>query len=185
MAAGGYAGTGGLQVTLGGVNANLINGHVGRLDLHPQPGGCRERACQLSLALQTGPGNGYYEFDEFSRVLVKVDGTQYGRGAKNYVDHIGGDGSSSQGNSSTYVVTTDWQQVEIYLGNLPAGSHSLVLGGFNNKKDASDETTTLVIDDVLLTSGNAAPVTSDAETVVGPGGHQPVPGLQPGHCPVR
>ena len=56
-----------------------------------------------------------YEFDEYTRMLVKVDGVQYGRGAKNYVDHIGGDGSSSQGNSNTYLPTTDWQQVR----NLP------------------------------------------------------------------
>ena len=54
-----------------------------------------------------------YEFDEFSRVRVKVDGVEIGRGVKTYVDHIGGDGSSTQGNSSTYLPTTDWQQVQI------------------------------------------------------------------------
>ena len=108
-----------------------------------------------------------YEFDEYTRMLVKVDGIQYGRGAKNYVDHIGGDGSSSQGNSSTYLPTTDWQQYEIYLGDLAAGSHTIVLGGYNNKKDAADESTTATIDDVVVTSGNAAPVTTAAQTLAG------------------
>ncbi len=108
-----------------------------------------------------------YEFDEYSRVLVRVDGVQYGRGAKNYVDHVGGDGSSSQGNSSSYLPTTDWQQVELYVGGLAAGDHTIVLGGYNNKKNASDESTTIVIDDVLLTSGNPAPAASAAEILAG------------------
>ena len=56
----------------------------------------------------------------YPRMLVKVDGVQYGRGAKNYVDHIGGDGSSSQGNSNTYLPTTDWQQHEVLRGQ-PGG----------------------------------------------------------------
>ena len=78
-------------------------------------------------------------------------------GSKNYVDHIGGDGSSSQGNSSSFLPTTDWRQIDIYLGDLAAGSHTFILGGSNNKKDAADESTTLVIDDVIITSGNASP----------------------------
>ncbi len=93
---------------------------------------------------------------------------QYGRGAKTYIDHVGGDGSSTQGNSSTYLPTTEWQQVSIYLGNLAAGSHTLVLGGLNNKKDASDESTTLVIDDVVLNAtGQPAPASSAAEVLAG------------------
>ena len=111
------------------------------------------------------------------RMLVKVDGVQYGRGAKNYVDHIGGDGSSTQGNSNTYLPTTDWQQAEIYLGNLAAGSHTIVLGGYNNKKDAADESTTATIDDVVVTSGNAAPVVCCRADAGEPGEYQPVPGL--------
>ncbi len=150
---GGYSGTGGLQVTLGGIDATVINGMSGAwtytLNL-----AAAESGVKLSFRYKLDQGVAY-EFDEYSRVLVKVDSTQYGRGAKNYVDHIGGDGSSSQGNSSTYVVTTDWQQVDIYLGSLSAGNHTIVLGTYNNQKDASDESTTLVIDDVSLTSGNA------------------------------
>ncbi len=161
---GGYSSTGGLQVTLGGSDATLITGMSGAwtysLNL-----GAAESGLKLSFRYKLDQGI-YYEFDEYSRILIKVDGTQYGRGGKNYVDHIGGDGSSTQGNSNTYVVTTDWQQVEIYLGDLAAGSHTLSLGAYNNKKDATDEITTLVIDDVVLTSGNLPPTASAAQTLV-------------------
>jgi hypothetical protein len=162
---GGYSSTGGLQVALGGVDANAITGISGgwsyTLNLS-----VAESGVSLSfryILSQTAT----YEFDDYSRVLVKVDGVQYGRGSKNYVDHIGGDGSSTQGNSSSYLPTTDWQQVDIYLGNLTAGNHTIVLGGYNNKKDASDESTTLVLDDVLLTSGNPSPVPTNAQTLTG------------------
>ncbi len=163
ITSGGYGGTGGLQVSLGGVDANAISGMSGAWN-YTLNLAAAESGVQLSFRYKIDQGTAY-EYDEYSRVLVKVDGVQFGRGAKNYVDHVGGDGSSSLGNSSTYVITTDWQQVNIFLGNLSAGSHSLVLGGLNNKKDASDETTTLVLDDVLLTSGNIAPVTSAANTL--------------------
>ncbi len=111
---GGYGSTGGLQVSLGGVDATAITGMSGAwtysLNL-----GAAESGVILSFRYKLDQG-AFYEFDEYSRVLVKVDSTQYGRGSKNYIDHIGGDGSSTQGNSNTYVITTDWQQVNVYLG---------------------------------------------------------------------
>jgi hypothetical protein len=162
---GGYGSTGGLQITLGGVNNNTISGMSGgwsyTLNLAAATTGVN-----LSFRYKLSQ-TATYNFDEFSRVLVKVDGAQYGRGSKNYVDHIGGDGSSSQGNSNTYLPTTDWQQINIYLGNLAAGSHTLVLGGFNNKKNISTQTTTVTLDDVSLTDGNTAPVATPAETLAG------------------
>ena len=163
ISSGAYSG-GGLKVTLGGVDANVING---------MSGGWRYTltlaSAQTSVALsfrykveQTAA----YEFDEYSRFLVSVNGALYGRGAKNYVDHIGGDGSSTQGNSSSYLPTTDWQQYQIYVGSLPAGNHTIILGGYNNKKDAADESTTILIDDVAVTAGNPAPATTDAQAIV-------------------
>jgi hypothetical protein len=152
---GGYGSTGGLQVSLGAVDATAITGMSGAWT-YPLTLGTAESGVVLSFRYKLEQG-AFYEFDEYSRVLVKLDSTQYGRGSKNYIDHIGGDGSSTQGNSNTYVVTTDWQQVNVYLGNLTAGNHTLTLGAYNNKKDASDEATTLVIDDVVVTSGNAVP----------------------------
>ncbi len=165
-ATGGYSGTGGLQVTLGGVNNNAITGMSGGWNYTLNLANA-ENGVSLSFRYKLEQ-TATYEFDEYSRVLVKVDGTQYGRSStKNYVDHIGGDGSSAQGNSNTFLPTTDWQQVDIYVGNLTAGNHTIVLGGYNNKKDALDESTTLVIDDVIVTSGNPALVPSAAQTLTG------------------
>jgi hypothetical protein len=160
---GGYNGTGGLQVTLGGVDATALSGMSGgwsyTLNL-----AAAESDVKLAFRYKLDQ-TATYEFDEYTRLLVKVDGIQYGRAAKNYVDHIGGDGSSSQGNSSTYLPTTDWQQHQIFLGNLAAGSHTILLGGYNNHKDAADESTTATIDDVVITSGNPAPVATAAQTL--------------------
>lgn len=162
---GGYGSTGGLQVSLGGVDATAItNGMSGGWQYTLNLANA-ETGVSLSFRYKLDQ-TATYEYDEYTRMLVKVDGVAYGRGAKNYVDHIGGDGSSSQGNSSTYLPTTDWQQHQIYLGNLAAGAHTVILGGLNNKKDAADESTTIVIDDVTVTSGNAAPVASDAKQIV-------------------
>jgi hypothetical protein len=163
-ASGGYGSSGGLQITLGGVNANTINGMSGgwsyNLSLASAESGV---AVSFRYKLEQTAA---YEYNEYSRVLVKLDDTQLGRGSQNYIDHIGGDGSSSQGSSNTYLPTTDWQQVEVFIGDLTSGSHTLVLGGYNSKKDASDESTTLVIDDVLVTSGNAVPSLTAAQQLV-------------------
>jgi peptidase M28-like protein/Big-like domain-containing protein len=81
------------------------------------------------------------------------------------MDHLGGDGASTLGNSSSFLPTTDWQQHQIFVGNLAAGTHTIVLGAYNNKKDAADESSTATIDDVLVTSGNSAAV-SDRQAIV-------------------
>ncbi len=177
ISSGAYSG-GGLKVTLGGVDANVING---------MSGGWRYT---LNLAsAQTGVALSFrykveqtatYEFDEYSRFLVSVDGALYGRGAKNYVDHIGGDGSSTQGNSSSYLPTTDWQQYQIYVGSLPAGNHTIILGGYNNKKDAADESTTILIDDVAVTGRQPGPGDHRRTGARRACGYQSVPQLQPG-----
>lgn len=164
QASGGYGGSGGLRVTLGGVNGD---------DITNMSGGW-ERSFTLSSAAsgvllsyryrltQEAP----YEYDEYSRVYVDVDGTLHGRGAQQHVDHIGGDGQSSQGRANTYDPTTGWQRHEVFLGDLSAGSHTVTIGGFNNQKTTSDEITYIDIDDVALTSGNTAPADSDVETIL-------------------
>jgi hypothetical protein len=164
-ASGGYGSTGGLQVTLGGVDANTITGISGgwsyTLNLASASSGVK-----LSFRYKLDQSVDY-NYDEFSRVLVKVDGVQSGRGTKNYIDHIGGDGSSTQGSSNTYLPTTDWQQVDIYLGNLAAGSHTLILGGYNNKKNLVTQITTVTLDDVSLSDGNSVPAATPAQILAG------------------
>lgn len=164
VASGGFGGTGGLQVSLGGVDANPISDMSGgwsiTLNLPAD-----ETGVTLSFHYKVDQ-SATYGYDGYTRMLVMVDGIQYGRGSKNYVDHIGGDGSSTQGNSNTYLPTTDWQQHSIFLGNLSAGAHTIILGGYNNKKAAADQSSTVTIDDVLVTSGNPVPAVSDPQTIV-------------------
>ena len=160
----GYLSSGGLLVELGGVNGDDITDMSGGwsylLSLAQEEMGVM---ISFRYILKQTP---VYEFDEFSRVLVTMDGVQYGRGSKDYIDHIGGDGQDSQGNSNTFDPTTEWQQVEVFIGDLAAGDHDLIIGAFNNQKTTDDEITTLVIDDVTITSGNSPIPVSDAKTLV-------------------
>jgi hypothetical protein len=47
--------------------------------------------------------------------------------------------------------TTGWQEAQINLGSLPAGTHVLALGGYLSGKSGSGETVEVVIDEVELT----------------------------------
>ena len=164
QATGGFGSSGGLEVTLGGVNGNAITGMSGAwgitFNLATDLAGLKLR---FRYKLQQ---SATYEFDEYSRMLVSLDGNLLGRGEKSYVDHVGGDGSSGQGDSSTYLPTTDWQEHELYIADLASGSHTLRLGGYNNAKNAADETTTVVIDDVSLLDGQEPPAVTAAELLV-------------------
>jgi hypothetical protein len=164
VASAGFGGTGGLQVTMGGLDSNVINGISGGwsiiLNLPSDANGV-----MLSFRYKLDQ-SATYAYDGYTRMLVTVDGVQYGRGSKNYVDHIGGDGSSTQGNSASFLPTTDWQQHQIFLGNLAAGNHTIILGGYNNQKAAADQSSTATIDDVLVTSGNPAPSVTDKQAIV-------------------
>ena len=154
---GGHSG-GGLHVTLGGVDNNNITGMSGgwtyTLNLSSSVSGVM---LTFRYCLQQSAN---YEYDEYSRMLVSVDGMLHGRGSKDYVDHVGGDGDGG------IVKETGWVQHRVYLGALTAGPHTLILGGYTNHKNASDESTGIWIDDVVITSGNPAPTPSVAQTIV-------------------
>jgi hypothetical protein len=168
VSTGGYNNSGALQVTLGGVDNNAISGMSGgwqyTLNL---PAGASGVTLTFRYKLQQ---SATYEFDEFSRVLVTVDGVRQSRGAKDYIDHVGGDGTSGSGNGpgnmNVFIPTTEWQQHDAYVGDLAAGTHTFVIGAYNNGKTASNEVTTLWIDDVSITSGNQAPTLTAAQTLV-------------------
>jgi Ca2+-binding RTX toxin-like protein len=50
------------------------------------------------------------------------------------------------------VQTTGWQQVTIDVGELGAGTHTVTLGGFNNKKSLNDEITQVRFDDLEISA---------------------------------
>ncbi|WP_299396063.1 Calx-beta domain-containing protein, partial [Pelagibius sp.] len=82
-----------------------------------------------------------YEDDEFSQVLVSIDG-----GPPVLVSTLTGDGNGGGAQ------TTGPQTFSAALGVLAAGDHSLTIGGLNNKKTWANETTDVLVDDVLLTA---------------------------------
>ena len=93
--------------------------------------------------LDQGPD---YESDDLSQVLASVDGVLIGTPPADYVAQVAGNGN---GGSS---IGTGWQLFQRSLGTLPAGTHTVILGGYNNKKNSSSERTTILIDDVTVTA---------------------------------
>jgi hypothetical protein len=78
-------------------------------------------------------------------MLVSLNGVLYGVPPNDYVNQVfGGLGGVSS--------TTDWQQVSLDFGVLPAGSHTLTLGGYLSVKSGSGETVEVLIDDVTVTN---------------------------------
>lgn len=86
----------------------------------------------------------HYEADESSELRATLDGVPLTGGSAPYVARVVGNGDGCPGatTSGTYVKTVA----------LKPGKHHLELVGFNNKKTAQDEFTTLHIDNVLITA---------------------------------
>jgi hypothetical protein len=140
LTSGGYDG-GGLRVTLGGIDTNDIADMSGGWQREFSLNDPITVTLSFRYKLTQSP---HYENDEYSQVLVSVDGILYGAGANDYVSQIVGDGEGGDDR------TTDWQVFEVNLGTLVAGNHTLTVGGFNNKKTYDTEFTTVHIDNVLL-----------------------------------
>ena len=86
-----------------------------------------------------------YESNELSQGLVSIDGRLVGIGTNDFVSQVAGDGNGGTPR------TTGFQLVTLDLGAAAAGSHVLAIGGFNNQKTLNDESTEILIDDVVLT----------------------------------
>ena len=140
VASGGFTG-GALRVLLGGVNNTLISGISGgwsRTFNLASP-----RALTLTFRYNLNQGKDY-ESSEISQMLASLDGVLLGISPADYVAQVAGNGNGGPN------ITTGWQQFTISLGTLPAGNHTLILGGYNNQKDSNKEQTTILIDDVTV-----------------------------------
>lgn len=140
---GGFSG-GGLNVVLGGLNdndiLNMSGGWRRTFNLSTQ----RRVFASLRIKLNQSP---HYESDEFSQVLMSIDGKLVSQtSGRDYLAQIVGNGNGGS------APTTGWLQVTVDLGVLSAGTHTLTIGGFNNKKTLADERTDIFIDDVVLTA---------------------------------
>lgn len=132
--------SGRLLVTLGGGDNNTIAGMSGgfsRTFTLSQPSPV---SLELSYAIAQSCS---YETDEQSEMLVAIDGALVGRFGDT-VDRVTGDGNACPGSSSAGLF--------FHTMELSAGSHTLMIGGYNNKKSSSDEITTATIDRVLVTA---------------------------------
>jgi len=85
-----------------------------------------------------------YESNEYSDVLVSMDGVLYGTTPNDYIARLTGDGNSGP------PLSTGWRLFEIEIGPLSSGSHTLIIGGYNNMKTDAGELTDLYIDDVAV-----------------------------------
>ena len=132
-----------LRVLLGGVNNNMARNISGgwQADFSLS----EETEVELSFLYNLSIGADY-ELDEYTRVLVSIDG-----GAPFLVEQLTGDGNGGPQQ------TTGLQSISLALGSLAAGSHSIEIGGFNNQKTWSNEVSELLIDDVMLTAASAPP----------------------------
>lgn len=140
ISSGGYTG-GALRVYVGGVNSTLINN---------MSGGWRRTFTLAEPATVTATfrysmnQGSEYESDEYSQVLASINGVLRSPGPGDYLAQVTGNGNGGS------AITTGWQLITLDLGVLPAGTHTLTLGGFNNKKNSSSERTTILIDDVTV-----------------------------------
>ncbi|WP_447968558.1 M12 family metallo-peptidase [Nitrospira sp. M1] len=132
---------GGLQV--------LVGGHS-KAEKRNMSGGWRRsfnlptaRPIKISLRYRMGQTSNY-EPDEFSETLLSIDNTLIGPGGSQVLARITGDGDGGSNQ------VTGWVAVTLNSKTLSQGTHTITIGGFNNKKDAVDEITQVLIDDVVI-----------------------------------
>lgn|GEM_PF-8577 len=137
----GFGGGGGLQVIVGGTNDNDITGMSGGWENTFNLSDTKQVTVSIRYRMTQ---NSNYESDEFSQVLVKVDSNRVGSGGNDYVVQINGNGNGGG------ALTTAWKLFHANIGTLSAGNHTITVGGYNNKKTYNDESTEILIDDVVI-----------------------------------
>jgi hypothetical protein len=151
MPSGGFTG-GALQVGVGGVNSDTIVGMSGGWQTSfslPGP-----TPVVLSFRFQLTETS-EYETDEYTQMLASLDGVLYGVAPNDYIAQVVGGGPT----------TTGWQLVQINFGTLPAGTHVLALGAYNNQKTRTNESAEVLIDDLLLTDTVPPSITTQPASV--------------------
>jgi len=145
LASGGFQG-GALSVTLGGIDNTTVVGMSGGWQRAFTLAAPTRLTLYVRANLTQSP---YYEADEKSELLARVDGALTGVAPNDFLAQLVGDGNT--GGS----ISTGWRLYAVSLGTLSAGAHTLVIGGYNSKKTDASESTTVLIDDVVLTEAGA------------------------------
>lgn len=84
----------------------------------------------------------HYESNEYSDALFALDGRLIGVNAGNFLTRIAGDGTDGP------VKSSGMRHIDMDLGILPAGNHSITVGGFNSRKTYFNESTQILIDNI-------------------------------------
>lgn len=137
---GGFTG-GGLRVTLGGRDNAHINNMSGGWTRTFNLAATSNVVLSLRYRLSQ---SAHYESDEISQSLLAVDGRLIGLNGRSYLAQIRGNGN---GGAS---IVTGWTQLN-FIGTLAHGAHTIAIGGFNNKKSNLEESSEIIIDDVVVT----------------------------------
>jgi PKD repeat protein len=146
--ASGTVGSGRLQVTLGGQDNNTITGMSGGWRRAFTVGGSTSAAVTLRFRYNLSQ-TPHYETDEYSEMLATLGSLQLGTSGQTYVARITGNGNGGS------TLTTNWRTFTT-TRQLAPGTYTLTLGGYSNKKTYNDETTTVLIDDVVVTMTTGA-----------------------------
>ncbi len=103
-----------------------------------------------------------FESDEYTEVLVEIDGQLYGLNGNDYIDRAFGDG---QNNNSSY--DSGWVTVNIDISDLAAGNHEIKLGGYLNKSTYLDESSEIKFTDVKIQGTTDVIEEDGADTING------------------
>jgi len=141
---GGFTG-GALQVSVGGIDNANISGMSGGWSLNFSVPSDIDAVLSFHYNLTQTPE---YEHNEYSEALVSNDGTLFGTFPHDYVARVVGNGHGGG------IITTGWQLFQVDLGTLSAGTHTIVIGEYNSRKTRMNESTEILIDDVLIVTGS-------------------------------
>jgi Carbohydrate binding module (family 6) len=139
----GFQEAGRLKMTLGGIDNTLVNDIRGRFHRMLWVSESKEITLKFDYVLEQSCA---YETDEVSEIRATMDGIPL-TGATPYVSRVVGNGNSCPGVTARGTYTKKF--------TLSPGKHHLEIDGFNSKKDASDEFTTVWIDNVVITAAGA------------------------------
>ena len=139
LPAGGFNGTGGLQVHTGGDppgSASSSGAWVRPFTLSA------DATVEFSLRYRLVANSGF-ENDEFATALAEIDGIRIGNATGDSLFYIGGNGNGGGDDDS------GWLQ-ESFTIPLSAGTHALGLGAFVNKSTVASEVADAYFDDVVI-----------------------------------
>jgi hypothetical protein len=157
----GNTASGGVTVTLGGVDNNAIGGMSGGWSKSFTLATSTYVKISLKFKLTQA---GTYEQSEISEVLCAIDGSLIGNSPKDFIDQVKGDGDTGPliGSDQYFTYTK-------VIGPLAAGNHTIAIGGYNSGKNNINEVTNIAFDDVEIVGiANlcSSPDSSDAQKIL-------------------